>query len=150
MKRLIFTLLGVFLIAIVLSWFNIEISHQTISSLYNVLGIIFSIGMGLLITFRLDGVKNTSYIRNIRANVKYIRNCFIIYFAISTVIYMFYQKIPAYNCKSYIDTTLIANQFTTYFIAFSMVYFIVNFIAIQKLNEDIYDRINKELQNKNK
>lgn len=148
MRRLIFTLLGVFLIAIVLSWFNFEFSHQTISSLYNVLGIIFSIGMGLLITFRLDGIKNTSYVRDIRANVGYIRNCFIIYFAISTVIYMFYQKVPAYSYKSYIDTSLIANQFTTYFLAFSMIYFVVNFLAIQKLNEDIFDRINKELQNK--
>lgn len=104
--------------------------------------------MGLLITFRLDSIKNTSYVRDIRANVGYIRNCFIIYFAISTVIYMFYQKVPAYSYKSYIDTSLIANQFTTYFIAFSMIYFVVNFLAIQKLNEDIFDRINKELQNK--
>lgn len=148
MKRLIFTFIGVFLIAIVLSLFGFEYSHQTISSLYNVLGIIFSIGMGLLITFRLDGIKNTSYVRYIRSNVRHIRNCFIIYFAISTIIYMGYPKIPAYNYKSYIDTTLIANQFTTYFIAFSMIYFVVNFLAIQKLNEDIFDRINKDQQNK--
>ena len=144
MKRLIFTFIGVFLIAIILSLFGFEYSHQTISSLYNVLGIIFSIGMGLLITFRLDGIKNMSYVRYIRNNVRHIRNCFIIYFAISTIIYMGYQKIPAYNYKSYIDTTLIANQFTTYFIAFSMIYSVVNFLAIQKLNEDIFDRINKD------
>ena len=148
MRRLIFTFVSVFLIAIFLSWFNFEFSHQTISSLYNVLGIIFSIGMGLLITFRLDGIKNISYVRDIRGNVRYIRNCFIIYFAISTVSYMFYQKIPHYNYKSYIDTALIANQFTTYFIAFSMIYFVINFLAIQKLSEDIFDRINKEQHNK--
>lgn len=27
---------------------------------------------------------------------------------------------------------------------FSMVYFVINFLAIQKLSEDIFDKINKE------
>ena len=139
-----------FFIAMFSSLFDFEISHQIISSLYNVLGIIFSIGMGLLITFRLDGVKNVSYIEDIRNNVRYIRNCFIVYFSISTLCYMFYQKIPFYSYKSYFNTTTIANQFTTYFIAFSMIYFVVNFLAIQKLNEDIFDRINREQQNRKK
>lgn len=148
MKRLIFTFISVFLLSVILSWLNMEFSHQTISSLYNVLGIIFSIGMGLLITFRLDGVKNVSYINDIRNSVNHVRNSFILYFAISTVIYLIYQKVPLYIYKSYINTSLIANQFVISFISFSMAYFVVNFLAIQKLNEDIFDKVNKEKQNK--
>nr|DAE94298.1 MAG TPA: hypothetical protein [Caudoviricetes sp.] len=144
MKRLILTITGTLLFATVLSLFDFTFSRQTISSLYNVLGIIFSIGMGLLVTFRLDGIKNLSYIRNIRGNIKYLQKVFILYFTVSTISYISYQEVPIYEFMSYINTSIIANLFTICFIVFSMVYFVINFLAIQKLSEDIFDKINKE------
>lgn len=100
--------------------------------------------MGLLVTFRLDGIKNLSYIRNIRSNIKYLQKVFILYFTVSTISYISYQKVPIYEFMSYINTSIIANLFTICFIVFSMVYFVINFLAIPKLSEDIFDKINKE------
>jgi protein-S-isoprenylcysteine O-methyltransferase Ste14 len=146
MNRLILTIIGTLLFSTILSLFEFKFSDRTIDALYNVLGIIFSIGMGLLITFRLDGIKNLSYIKDIRNNIKYIQNIFISYFAASTVSYILYQKAPSNEVIPYINTTVLANLFTMCLITFSMVYFVINFLDIQKLSEDIFDRINKEQQ----
>ena len=57
-----------------------------ISTLYNVSGIMFSIGLGLIVTFNLSGIRNREYIKEIRKNIANIRNIFISYFATSTLI----------------------------------------------------------------
>ena len=50
-----------------------------ISTLYNVSGIMFSIGLGLIVTFNLSGIRNREYIKEIRKNIANIRDIFISY-----------------------------------------------------------------------
>lgn len=59
-----------------------------ISTLYNVSGIMFSIGLGLIVSFNLSGIRNREYIKEIRKNIANIRDIFISYFIISTLIYI--------------------------------------------------------------
>lgn len=40
-----------------------------ISTLYNVSGIMFSIGLGLIVSFNLSGIRNREYIKEIRKNI---------------------------------------------------------------------------------
>lgn len=58
------------------------------STIYTVTGIIFSIGLSLIVMFSLHGLKNKSYINHLRKNLFYIRQSFIVYFSIATICYI--------------------------------------------------------------
>lgn len=70
-----------------------------ISTLYNVSGIMFSIGLGLIVSFNLSGIRNREYIKEIRKNIANIRDIFISYFIISTLIYIYIPVFNKFNFK---------------------------------------------------
>lgn len=70
-----------------------------ISTLYNVSGIMFSIGLGLIVSFNLSGIRNREYIKEIRKNIANIRDIFISYFIISTLIYITYSYIEVIDFR---------------------------------------------------
>lgn len=49
-----------------------------ISTLYNVSGIMFSIGLGLIVSFNLSGIRNREYIKEIRKNIANIRDILLV------------------------------------------------------------------------
>ena len=125
------------------------LKEELISTLYNVSGIMFSIGLGLIVTFNLSGIRNREYIKEIRKNIANIRNIFISYFAISTLIYITYSYIEVidFRNKSFyikIDSSI----FACVLLLFSIMYFTINFLSIQKLNDEIFDRITEEQEQK--
>lgn len=72
------------------------------------------------------------------------------YFAIATLAFISENYLPAENLNLYIFQTAKGIQLSWWFIFFVLIlfaifYFIVNFIALQKLNADIYDKINEEM-----
>jgi uncharacterized membrane protein len=118
------------------------------STIYTVSGIMFSIGLGLIVTFNPSGVKNKAYIVALRANIADVRNAFLTHFGLSTVYYVLnqYLSAPEYEIHTHFIIKLSFNWsiFLCLLMLYSAVYFVINFIEIQKLNNDIFDRINSE------
>lgn len=130
---------------IISSILNIELKENMISTLYNVSGIMFSIGLGLIVTFNISDVRNNEYIKQIRMNIINIRNIFIYYFIISTFIYVSYTYIKILELKyKWFILKFDPSIFACISLFFSIVYFTINFLSIQKLNDEIFDRILEE------
>lgn len=107
----------------------------------------FSIGLGLISTFNLSGIKNQSIIKRIRNNLKTVRNSYIIYFFLSTLCFIADNYLRS-NRNSIMHFTISNIHFDInwavlfcLYMFFSILYFIVNFFEIQKLNDDIFDNI---------
>lgn len=118
------------------------------STIYTVSGIMFSIGLGLIVTFNPSGVKNRDYIIALRANIANVRNAFLTHFGLSTIYYVLNQYLskPKYEIHAhiYVNISFSWSIFLCLLMLFSAIYFVINFIEIQKLNNDIFDRINSE------
>lgn len=125
------------------------------NTIYTVSGIMFSIGLGLIVTFNLQGIKNKTYIKKIRQNLKDVRSTYILYFAISTICFVidkYFREIDNTIIKESIISINLTDSFTLNFnvavflgllMFYSILYFIINFLAIQKLNDDIFDKLNE-------
>lgn len=148
MKIIKLLILSIFL-TIFIIYSSIPITANIIPILYNIIGIVFSIGMGLIITFSMSGIENKNYILKIRRNIKHIRNNFITLFSICTILLIVFSNIKFYYIYN-INIRQSMLIFTTIFFLLSIVYFILNFIKLQELNEEIFDRVLKEkTSNKN-
>ncbi|SEG39059.1 hypothetical protein SAMN05421847_2169 [Halpernia humi] len=144
--RDIFLLIIVFAIAITI---NVNISAVFINTVYTVVGIMFSIGLGVIVTFNLQGVRNKNIIVFFRNNLLKLRNSYIKYFVITTVLFLvdnFFREsknnIKEIQFKN-ISLNFDISVFVSLIMFFCILYFIYNFILLQKLNDDIYDELNK-------
>ncbi|GAB7141312.1 hypothetical protein RsTz2092_12840 [Deferribacterales bacterium RsTz2092] len=142
MKKTILRIFFVIAVTVLFgSLLNITFSEGFISTIYNVSGIVFSIGLGLIVSFSIDGVKERDHIITIRKNIRNVRSAFIKYFVMATFVYLFYSHIPnqAIQIKN-ITIKFDSSWLAVIFILFSILYFIRNFIDIQKLKDDIFDK----------
>lgn len=140
MKHLIrFFVLVLVLYALSFSSFSVE--KETLNTFYNVSGIMFSVGLGLIVSLNYSDIKNKNYLISIRQNISEIRNIFILYFMAITVLFLFIGKdIDVNIIFSKISYDVIFSVFSIY----TIIYFVVNFLQIQKLNDDISDKKNRE------
>ena len=104
--------------------------------------------MGLIVTFSINGVENEDYILSIRKNIKKIRQRFITLFSICTILFICKDNIFQKITYGDVNFSNIALNFILSFFIFSIFYFIVNFIRLQNLNNDIFDRILQEKKQK--
>lgn len=148
-------LISIFLLSLfIYGCFGASLDNNVLSTIYNVSGIIFSVGMGLIITFDLNNIKNVQYIRAIRRRLNVIRNAYILFFSISTVLYISVFFTSEFNLSIYIylyknitilfNTNIFIQYLNLIFCLFSIAYFIVNFIQAQKLKDDICDKIHSK------
>lgn len=118
------------------------------STIYTVAGIMFSIGLGLIVTFNPSGVKNRAFLLEIRRNIGNVRNSFLIHFGLTTFYYILNQYLDKKEYKFQpvegLELTFSIPLFLCLLMIYSLIFFIVNFIHIQRLNNDIVDRVNKE------
>lgn len=148
MKRIINVFIIIIISLFASSLMSVRPDPSLISTLYTVSGIMFSIGLGLIVTFNMNGVKNKSYIVEIRKNLNSVRNSFLFYFSLSTIamiitLYTPKNDITLYNAFSF-DIVLNYHMTMCLFVVFSILFFIINFLDVQKLNQDLFDELNKE------
>lgn len=143
--RIILKLAISFLLSVMITYvIEYQPGSTILNSIYTVSGILFSVGLGLIISFMPNGVKNRRYIAELRLTVNQIRNKFFFEFGIATLLFVLFpvvEKIPV------IDIQGIKLNFSLFFgiqILSSIPYLIINFLAIQKLNNDLFDRVNLE------
>ena len=143
MKRtLTLSLLLVFLSVLLAS----TTSAKPASDFYTVAGIMFSIGMGIICAINLEKVKNIKFYKAIKTNILQVRNIYLYYFAIISVGYLAYQLTPEFELAITIQGVAITFRLSllvALLTVLSIVYFTLNFLAIQKLNFQITEKSNQ-------
>ena len=150
--KTVIRLLVLILISVLISSFCAELQPDEFfnGTIFNVSGIMFSLGLGLIVTFNLSSVKNKKYIIDIRKNLNKVRNSFIFYFGITVICYVL-DKYFRDKCVLHIFIFNIKNSqiglncsvLFSAFMFYSIIYYIINFLNIQKLNDDIFDNTNE-------
>ena len=100
--------------------------------------------MGVLCTLNPDKVKNDVYYKAIKANVLAVRDSYLVYFFIISIVYLIYQIYPDANLiKNFgkVQITLDLAFATMFLNILGILYFISNFMQIQKLGLDTSDRV---------
>lgn len=121
--------------------FSIPVSAGLLNTLYAVAGVIFSVGMTIAISPKTEDVTQIQKRQIIRREYRKIRNAFIVFFTLDTTLFI----ISGLNI--YVKLQKVASLTCLIFVLISIGYFICNFIALQKLGDDIEDHILKERQN---
>ncbi len=145
-------LLTVFISSLFFPEYNDEKMGNLVNTIYTISGIMFSIGMGVICTFNPSGIKNENIYSIIENNIFKVRSSFLFYFALSTImvitqnIFDLSYRIEVDFDFIDIDITIIldAKIFTLVMSIIAIIYYIINFQAIQKLNLDIAKRIIQE------
>lgn len=143
----------VIIICIVLSLIPLSVSSGTLNILYGLVGVLFSVGMSLLITFNVSQVTNMDLRKSLRNEVRKVRNNFLRIFVLSTAFYVLFSMLGEEFSTVVWDDYKGFNIASTWSVSvFSMlVYAIIalvcNYVQVQTLYEDIEDRISEESRN---
>lgn len=145
--RIVISVVICVILAMITSFFfpDFNPGGGVISTLYTISGIMFSIGMSLVITSNTSGVKNT-YIRNgIRKELCRVRNLFIGYFAMTSLLFIFFYAGIDEN-KYILNYYLILknSHLLIFATSYSIIFLVCNFLAIQRLHLQIEDVINQD------
>ena len=116
-----------------------HIDESAANALYTIMGIMFSIGLSLTVISNTTSVKNKEIKRKIRRDIKNTRNHFIFTFLLASATYIMYIVTPPVHWQ-FLDRSwgILLIQ------GVSIVYFVYNFIAIQKFHEQIEDATTNE------
>lgn len=116
---------------------SFAMKENVATTLYTITGIMFSIGLSLTVVSSTSNIKNDKIKRRIRHRIKQVRDNFIWAFFVASVIFIFYITKP-------ISLPFVNGGWLILFIQLaSIVFFIVNFIMIQRFNEEIEDTTNQ-------
>lgn len=130
-----------------------NIDNGVENTLFTVSGIMFSIGLGLTSVSSTHGVKNKDYIHLIRANMSLCQSRSISLFLLLTIFYIILSYTTHLPNHILIANLVIPLNYSLAFVLtaiYSIVYFIIIFGSIQKFNNELEDRINKEEQARKK
>lgn len=138
-KKFLAYLLFSIVVAALLSLFTkIEVDSGVLNTLYTVAGVIFSVGMSIAISAKTDQVTKESNRKSIRGSYKTVRNSFMLLFGISTVLFIAAQAYTIEKLPAALDLLCAV------YLLVSIIFYIINFIKLHKLGEDIEDQILKE------
>ena len=121
-----------------LPWLN---WGSKLGTLYAVSGIMFSIGMSLIVTSSFSKIKNSNIRHKIENEYDNIRNTYICEFIIVSILYMLCDLSKGEVQFYVLKFTYVA--FVAISITYSILFFILNFIELQKLNKKIDELINR-------
>ncbi len=137
MKRVIGgTILSIVFAILISSFFPNNDWEGKIATLYTVAGIMFSIGMSIIVTSSFVKIKHKKIRQNIKAAYNSVRNSYILAFLLVSFLYMFQSS----DLKPFHIYKFIFFNYTTFLgivLSFSILFFIINFIDLQKLNNQI-------------
>ncbi|MEI0557810.1 hypothetical protein [Brachyspira intermedia] len=120
---------------------DILIDINILDTLFSVMGIIFSVGYSIIISFSLKGIKNEKYLKKFKNNINNISITLSMYFITSIIIYLI-SKISILKTleKLYLFITIDFSITMSFFIG----YFTYNFYLIQKTKMQIEEQLEKE------
>lgn len=153
MKKILCILLIPIILTILISNIcDIQLNSSVLAAIFTVAGIVFSIGLSLIVTFNMSGIKNKEFVTEIRSNLRLIKSRYLLFFAFSSVIYLIneilattdapfkiYNICEIYEYKIKLNIGLLA----CLSLIFSIIYSVVNMNATQQLNHEIFDEVLK-------
>lgn len=131
------------------SCFNIHGNDGVLQTLFTILGIVFSLGMGLLVSFKLSEVKNSKIRKDMRHSLSHTLKLYVGDFGLTSFVFLI--SLLIYNGKVLKITDSISVDYSLSAICVcvtSIAYEVYNFTKIDKLNVDIEEEIINEHNNK--
>lgn len=149
MKKNIVGILSCFLIAVINLHVNLlHISWNSVETLYTVVGVMFSVGMSLIISVSTSNVKNLEAKKDIRRRMRIITHNYVIMFATITFFFVLFNANNATRNNDLLTiykwVAIRKTDFITFLSAMSIIYYVVNFMTTQSMNREIEDVIDKE------
>lgn len=142
MKKQILRLALVLLCAILCCAFDLVPNESIVSTLFTVSSVFVSMGLSVIIGFDLSGVKNDDWFKRINKNIKIIQSTFLWYYAFIIVVYLIYAQMELkLSCLPLGQK--FAGSFCFSTILIGILYFVVNFMELQKLKDSIAQRLHK-------
>lgn len=114
--------------------------QSLLSVIYTVIGILFSIAMSQLMSFSFADIENEEYIDRYRHQLSRIRTIFIVLFAFSTILFLLMPYEFSVRWKVF-KIEAWAIECATF--VYTLVYFVINFISLVKLKDEIEDDVRK-------
>lgn len=145
------------LLCVVLSCIPLEVPKDALSVLYGIVGILFSVGMSLIIAFTAKDIVNIELKKNLRKSMHQVRDNFLWVFFISTSFYVVFSiigenwkyTIHLFKIESYeLTLTFYASVAVLGILLYSTIALVSNYIDIQRFYEEIEDKIQKETNKK--
>lgn len=126
---------------IISSYFPCLSLANKISTLYSISGIMFSIGMSIIVTSSFTKIRNLKIRSRIHRSYNSVRNSYICYFLFVSILYMFQDSNQTYVI--YKELNLNYSIFVGLCMILSITFFVVNFIDLQRLNHQIEEELEK-------
>lgn len=147
MSKLITRLILAVALSLCLSTAGVNSSDSVLQTLFTILGIVFSIGMSLLVSFNLSQIRNKSIRNRIRSSINNTIHLFVVDFIVTSLIFMcsilMYKKIAEFSISTVKLNVIMIGICTT---TISLIYEVCNFQRIHKLNVDIEEKILEETE----
>ncbi len=119
------------------------------------MGIVFSVGMSLIISVSTREVKNREAKKGIRQKMAYVTNSYILSFALASILFILLDvrgnALPEHQTKIvelFRYVVFWKSDFLVLSLGFYVLSYIGNFTAIQDMNREIEDIIDNECQSK--
>lgn len=125
-------------------------TETTLNILYGIIGVLFSVGMSLIIAFNGSNIVNPDLKEQLRENMHKVRNNFLSIFFFCSLYYIGFSLLK----DEWKQTDIIKNEnmhiYCTWamsvlsILVYSVIALISNYIQIQQFYEDIEDKIYQE------
>ncbi len=146
MRKIIIAAVTCILFALV----PIQPAEMTLNILYGIIGVLFSVGMSLIIAFNGSNIVNIDLKEQLRENIHKVRNNFLFVFFLGSLYYIGFSLLKDEWKQTYIVINENMHICCTWamsvlsILVYSIIALISNYIQIQQLYEDIEDRIHQE------
>ena len=152
MKRI---LIGTFLCFILsVGMYHLGIIHfcwDIVSTLYTIVGIVFSVGMSLIISVSTRDVRNKEAKKGIRQKMKTVTYSYIFSFGLASLLFILLDarsnvmpEVQPLTIEIVRHVVFWKSDFLVLTLCLYILYYIGNFMAIQDMNRDIEDIIDEE------
>lgn len=131
----------VIFVSIIVESSGLTFSAAYFSTIFNLIGIMFSVAFSQLLSFSFSEVTNDDFVRIHRGQLHKIQNIFIVLFILSTLCFYFSDKCHLQFSFKVIKFTM--RSFLGCFEGYVISHYIVNFVSLVKLKNEIDDLIRK-------
>lgn len=127
------------------------IYHSLPNTLYTLSGIMFSVGMSLVVTMSTQGIHNKEAKVEVQNKIQKLLMKYVLYFSILTLLYILLPSEKEDDIFSPLHFSIIQVAFVwnyafsfVIFSIFSMIYFIINMLSVRRQNNEIERLIDEE------
>lgn len=145
------------ILCVILSCIPLSIPKDALNVLYGIVGVLFSVGMSLIIAFTAKDIVNVELKKLLRKSMHQVRDNFLWVFFISTSFYVVFSiigenwKYTIYLFKMgpyELTITFYASVAVLGILLYSTIALVSNYMDIQRFYEDIEDKIQEETKKK--